>query len=422
MSFDTAVSGIKASSTSLEIIGSNIANAGTTGYKSSRGEFSDVFASSLTGTGANSVGKGVAVAGISQAFSQGNVSFTSNVMDMAINGGGFFVLSDGGSNVYSRAGNFQTDRSGFVVNPEGLRLQVFATAADGTLSGGIQDLQIDSSLIQPQASNRVDLSANLDSRDTAPTVAWPVGGFDAFAVPPTAPSSDMFNASTAVTIYDSLGNPHTQSFYFVKTATPNEWDVHTMIDGVSVAGPDTVTFDSSGQIPTASLPFQVSIAAWTPLDSTGVSVGANTEAITIDMSNLSQFGNDFAVTNIEQDGFTTGQLSGIEVGDSGIVFGRFSNGQSRALGQIALATFSNVSGLQPQGGSVWSESFDSGPGVLTAPGTSGTGAVVSGALEDSNVDISQELVNMIVAQRNFQANAKMIQTEDTITQAIINLR
>ena len=195
-----------------------------------------------------------------------------------------------------------------------------------------------------------------------------------------------------------------------------------MIDGVSVAGPDTVTFDSSGQIPTASLPFQVSIAAWTPLDSTGVSVGANTEAITIDMSNLSQFGNDFAVTNIEQDGFTTGQLSGIEVGDSGIVFGRFSNGQSRALGQIALATFSNVSGLQPQGGSVWSESFDSGPGVLTAPGTSGTGAVVSGALEDSNVDISQELVNMIVAQRNFQANAKMIQTEDTITQAIINLR
>lgn len=421
MSFDTAVSGIKASSTSLEIIGSNIANAGTTGYKSSRGEFSDVFASSLTGTAANAVGKGVAIAGISQAFSQGNVSFTSNVLDMAINGGGFFVLADGGTQVFSRAGNFQTDRSGYVVNPEGLRLQVFSTTPDGTPSGGIQDLQIDSSLIQPDSTNRVDLSANLDSRSTPPAVAWP-GGFDAFAAPPTAPTSDMFNASTAVTIYDSLGNPHTQSIYFVKTANPNEWDVHTLIDGVSTSGPDTITFDSSGQIPTASLPFQASIAAWDPLDSTGALIGADTEAITVDLSNLTQFGNDYAVTNIEQDGFTTGQLGGIEVDDSGIVFGRFSNGQSRALGQIALATFSNVSGLQPQGGSLWSESFSSGQAVLTAPGTSGTGVVESGALEDSNVDISQELVNMIVAQRNFQANAKMIQTEDTITQAIINLR
>ena len=422
MSFDTAVSGIKASSTNLEIIGSNIANAGTTGYKSSRGEFSDVFSSSLVGTAANAIGKGVAVAGVSQAFTQGNVSFTSNVLDMAINGGGFFVLNEGGTNVYSRAGNFQTDRSGFVVNPEGLKLQVFATTSDGVLSGGITDLKIDSSLIQPTATNRVDLSANLDSRSTVPPVAWPGAGFDAFATPPTAPSSDMFNASTAVTIYDSLGNPHSQSMYFVKTANPNEWDVYSLIDGVSTSGPDTVTFDSSGQIPAASLPFEASIAAWDPLDSTGATLGANTETITISLSNLTQFGNDFSVANMEQDGFTTGQLGGVEVGDSGIVFGRFTNGQSRALGQIALATFSNVSGLQPQGGSLWSESFSSGQAVLASPGTSGTGVVESGALEDSNVDISQELVNMIVAQRNFQANAKMIQTEDTITQAIINLR
>ncbi len=421
MSFDTAVSGIKASSTSLEVIGSNIANAGTTGYKSSRGEFSDVFASSLSGTAANAVGKGVAIAGISQAFTQGNISFTSNVMDMAINGGGFFVLSDGGSNVYTRAGNFQTDRSGYVVNPEGLRLQAFATTSDGALSGGVTDLQIDSSLIQPSATNRIDLSANLDSRSTAPAATW-TGGFDAFAAPPTAPSSDMFNASTAVTIYDSLGNPHSMSFYFVKTANPNEWDVHSLIDGVSTSGPDTVTFDASGQIPAASLPFQVNIAAWNPLDENGALIGANTEALTIDLSDTTQFGNDFSVSGIEQDGYTTGQLGGIEVGDSGIVFGRFTNGQSRALGQIALATFSNVSGLQPQGGSLWSESFSSGQAVLASPGTSGTGVVQSGALEDSNVDISQELVNMIVAQRNFQANAKMIQTEDTITQAIINLR
>ncbi len=422
MSFNTAVAGIKASGTSLEIIGNNISNAGTTGFKSSRGEFADVFATSLLGSAGNAVGKGVSVSGVSQAFTQGNISFTNNVLDMAINGGGFFVLNDDGTNVYSRAGNFQVDRSGFVVNPTGNRLQIFNTTAAGVPTSGLDDLRIDSSLIQPAATSLVNISANLDSRSLVPATPWPGAGFDAFAAPPTAPSSDMFNASTSATIYDSQGNAHVQSIYFVKTATQNEWEIHTLIDGVTTSGPDTVTFDSSGQIPAAGLPFQVNIAAWAPLDSSGAATGAAAQTFDVDLSVLSQFGSDFSVTSIDQDGFTTGQLSGVEVGDAGIVFARFTNGQSRALGQVALSSFTNSTGLQPLGGSIWGETFASGQPVFGGPGTNGLGTVQSGALEDSNVEVSQELVNMIVAQRNFQANAKVIQTEDAITQTVINLR
>ena len=422
MSFNTAVSGIRASGSSLEIIGNNISNAGTTGFKSSRGEFADVFASSVLGTAANAVGNGVTVAGVTQAFTQGNISFTNNVLDMAINGDGFFVLDDAGTSVYSRAGNFQVDRSGFVVNPAGHRLQVFNTTTAGVPTSGRADLNIDSSLIQPEPTTVVDIAANLDSRSVVPATAWPAAGFDAFAAIPTAPASDMFNSSTSATIYDSQGNGHVQSIFFVKTATPNEWDIHTMIDGVTTSGPDTVTFDTSGQIPSASLPFTVNIAAWNPLDSTGAATGAAAQTFDVDLSVMSQFGSDFSVTNINQDGFPTGQLSGVEVGDAGVVFARFTNGQSRALGQVALSSFSNATGLQPMGGSIWAETFASGQPVFGSPGTSGLGAVQSGALEDSNVEVSQELVNMIVAQRNFQANAKVIQTEDAITQTVINLR
>lgn len=419
MSFETAVSGIKASNTSLGIIGNNIANAGTTGFKTSRGEFADVYAS---GAFSNDEGKGVAVTGVSQSFSQGNIRFTDNILDMAVNGTGFFVLNDNGSNVYTRAGNFQVDRDGYVVNQSGNRLVAFNTTSNGTPTSELIDLRIDSSLIQPQATAEVELTANLDSRQAPPAVAWPGAGFDAFAVPPTAPTPDMYNASTSVTVMDSLGNPHIQSVFFVKTAVQNEWNVHSLIDGVSVSGPDTITFDSSGQLPAASLPLQVNLAGWTPLDKAGVANGAAAQSFTIDLSALTQFGSDFSVSGIKQDGYTTGQLRGMEVGDNGIMFARFTNGQSRALGQLALANFNNAAGLQPLGGTAWVETFASGQGTLGAAGSSSLGSVQSGALEDSNVEVTQQLVDMIVAQRNFQANAKMIQTEDTITQTVINLR
>ncbi|MDC0598906.1 flagellar hook protein FlgE, partial [Gammaproteobacteria bacterium] len=369
----------------------------------------------------NAVGKGVAVVGVNQSFTQGNISFTDNVLDMAINGNGFFVLDEGGSNVYSRAGNFQVDRNGFVVNADDNRLQVFNTTDAGVVTGGTGDLRIDTSLIQPNATTAVDIVANLDSRNAVPITPWG-GPFDAFAAIPTAPSPDMFNASTSLTVFDSLGNSHIQSIYFVKTGTANQWDVHTLIDGVSEVS-QTIEFDSSGQIDTTTFPAVLNHPAWAPLDANGVANGATSpQAFSLDLSTVSQFGSEFSVSDINQDGFTTGQLRGVEVDDSGIVFARFTNGQARALGQIALANFSNTSDLQPLGGSAWAETFASGQAILTAPGTGGLGVVQSGALEDSNVEVTQQLVDMIVAQRNFQANAKVIQTEDTITQTVINLR
>ncbi|MDJ0877682.1 MAG: flagellar hook protein FlgE [Halieaceae bacterium] len=421
MGFDTAVSGLRAASTNLSIIGNNVANASTTGFKSSRGDFADVYATAGIGANANAIGQGVALARINQSFSQGTLSVTENSLDMAINGDGFFTLNDNGSLLYSRAGAFEVDREGYVVNAQGHRLVSYVTDDAGLATGQTEDLRIDASLIQPSATNRSDLLVNIDSRVTPPTVAWG-GPYDAFAAPPTAPTPDMYNASTALTVYDSLGNSHVQSLFFVKTATPNEWQVHTMIDGVTTSGPDTVTFDDSGQLPAASLPLQINIAGWTPLDPLGNPNGAAVQPLVIDLSSSTQFGSDFAVNSAVQDGYTTGQLRNVEVGDSGVVFARFTNGQSRALGQVALTSFPNPLGLQPLGNTSWAETFASGQPTLGAPGSSGLGVVQSGALEDSNVEVTEQLVDMIVAQRDFQANAQVIQTEDAITQTVINLR
>lgn len=537
MSFDTSVSGLKAASIALGIIGNNIANAGTTGFKTSRGEFADVFTTSLLGSSSDTAGKGVSVVGINQSFSQGNITFTDNVFDMAINGSGFFVLNDGGTKVYSRAGNFQVDREGFVVNPSGNKLMVFKTTPEGVSTGEMGELHIDTSLIQPKATGKIELLANLDSRANQPLVPWPSTGFNAFAdtavtvpsnsaasgafAPHTgtdtgetytlsiggtqifsytealgtdlsaadiqaaiddfvadsdgawtiasgsvaggdlvlsradgqsftiseggelagtvgfdgsflgthagsvalkAPDPKMFNASTSSTIFDSLGNSHVQSFYFVKTATENQWDVHVLIDGVSVGGPTTVTFEDTGQLSADSLPLEINISGWQPLDSNGAVSGASPQNITIDLSSITQFGNEFSVNNLSQDGYTTGQLRGVEVGDRGIMYARYTNGQARALGQIALANFSNLAGLQPLGSTTWAETYASGQPAISSPGSAGLGTVQSGALEDSNVEVTQQLVDMIVAQRNFQANAKVIQTEDAITQTVINMR
>ncbi len=421
MAFDTAVSGINAATADLGVIGNNIANSSTTGFKTSRAEFADVYATSLLGAGGNAIGKGVSLAGVTQEFTQGNISFTNNALDLAINGNGFFLLSDDGASLYTRAGNFQVDREGFLVTNQGHKLQAFEVSATGDINGEADDLQLDTSLIDPSATALVDLTANLDSREVAPAV--PFGGpFDAFAVPPTAPDPDSFNATTTVTVYDGLGNAHAMSSYFVKTTNPNEWNVHTLIDGVTTSGPDTLNFQSNGKFDPATLPIDINIAGWNPVNETGLPTGAPTQDFSVSMSQFTQFGAEFAVSSAVQDGFTTGQLYGLEIDDSGVVFARYTNGQARALGQIAIAGFSNPNGLQPLGDTSWAETFSSGAATLGAPGSSGLGVLQSGALEGSNVDITEQLVNMIIAQRNFQANAQVIQTEDTITQTVINLR
>lgn len=421
MGFETAVSGLRAASSNLGVIGNNVANAGTAGFKGSRAEFADVFANSTLGAGSNAIGSGVALANVAQNFGQGNITFTENSLDLAINGDGFFTLNDSGSLIYSRAGAFQLDREGFVVNSAGSRLVGFDTDDAGVANGQTIDLRIDASLIQPSQTTRIDLLANLDSRSVAPPQAW-AGPFDAFAAIPTAPTADMFNSSSAMTVYDSLGNSHVQNNFYRKTANLNEWEIHTMIDGVSTSGPDLVTFDGTGQFPTGSLPIEINITGWQPLNSLGQPNGALVQDHILDISNSTQFGSSFAVNSAVQDGFTTGQLQGVEIGDTGVVYARYTNGQSRALGQVALTGFANAGGLQPNGNTSWIETFASGQPTLGSPGTSSLGIVQSGALEDSNVEVTEQLVKMIVAQRDFQANAQVIQAEDALTQTVINLR
>lgn len=421
MAFETAVSGINAATADLGVIGNNIANSSTTGFKNSRAEFADVYATSLLGAGSNAIGKGVSLSSVTQEFTQGNISFTNNALDLAINGNGFFLLSDDGAALYTRAGNFQVDREGYLVTNQNHRLQAFQVNDAGETNGQPDDLRLDTALVDPNPTGSVELTANLDSRALSPSI--PFGGpFDAFASPPTSPDPNSYNATTAVTVFDGLGNSHVMNLFYVQTATPNQWEVHTLIDGVTTSGPDTLTFQSNGRFDPTSLPVQVNVTGWNSVDANGAPTDAPTQDFTIDMSNFTQFGSDFAVSQSVQDGFTTGQLLGLEIDDTGVVFARYTNGQARGLGQIVIAGFSNPNGLQPLGDTNWAETFASGGATLGEPGNAGLGVLQSGALEGSNVDITQQLVNMIVAQRNFQANAQVIQTEDTVTQTIINLR
>jgi len=421
MSFGTAISGIKAASAGLGIIGNNIANSSTIGFKQSRGEFSDVYAASTLGTADNAIGSGVKLSSVSQQFTQGGINFTNNALDLAINGNGFFALSDGGTTAYSRAGNFSVDQSGYLVNGQGLKLLAYRADTAGAITGLVGDIKVDSSYVNPTPTGQIEVVANLDSRAVAPTLAWN-GPYDAFATPPTAPSPDSYNNSTSATIYDGLGNAHVMNTYFVKTATPNQWQAYTLIDGVSVGGGTTLTFDQSGRFPTTSLPVEVNVAGWTPLDKNGDPTGAAAQTFAIDVSNSTQFGNDFAISRITQDGFSTRQLRAVEFDATGMILARYTNGQSRALGQVSLANFANPQGLQPTGNTLWVQTFASGPPTVSKPGTAGLGAIQSGALEASNVDVTEQLVTMIEAQRNFQANAQVIRTEDAVTQTVINLR
>ena len=424
MPFSSAISGINAANSDLGVISNNIANASTAGFKASRAEFADVYASSLLGAGLNAIGQGVSLTGVSQEFGQGNIKFTKNSLDMAINGNGFFQLSRNGAIEYTRAGAFRVDREGFIVSNQGLRLQGFQMNNSGEATGQLGDMRIDTSLLNPKPTSRVTYTTNLDSRKTSPGTGFAdKGPYDAFASPPTKPDPKDFNHTTSTTIYDSLGNPHVLRLYYVKTANPNEWQVYSLIDGKSQNGgtPQTLQFTSNGQFaPTSAT--SLAINGWRPLDKAGAANGATLQNFTIDLASTSQFGASFAVSRTVQDGFAAGQLTGIKIDKSGVIFTRFSNGESRALGQIALARFNNQNGLQPAGNTNWLETFASGAPSVSKPGTAGLGTVQSSALEGSNVKIAEQLVNLIQAQRNFQANAQVIQAADAVTQTVINLR
>ena len=407
MSFRISLSGMNAATADLNVTSNNIANANTTGFKQGRAEFGDVFAASSSGLSRNTIGAGVKLAAIAQQFGQGNIDFTGRNLDLAISGQGFFTLSDGGTTVYSRAGNFGADADGFVVNPAGQRLQVYQPNSSGTGfdTGRLGDLQLTTGDSPPRASGTVTVQSNLPADATAPTIT----PFD-----PTDPNT--YNRTTSLTVYDSLGAAHAQSLYFVKTAVPNKWELHTTIDGAAVGGMQTLTYSGSGVLTSPSPGTIPLLPAYNPGN------GANPMALTLDLGASTQFGDSFSLAALTQDGYTTGRLTGIEVTPDGVVNARYTNGVSTPLGQVAMTNFANPQGLQSLGDNAWAETSESGQPRRGQAGTGEFGAVQGGGLEASNVDLTEQLLNMITAQRTFQANAQMIQTQDQITQTVINIR
>jgi flagellar hook protein FlgE len=407
MPFRLALSGLNAASTDLSVTANNIANVATTGFKGSRAEFADLFATTQQGVSATAIGNGVRVANVAQQFSQGNIDFTDNSLDLAISGQGFFVINDNGALSYSRAGAFQVNNEGYVVNAKQQRLQVYPPLANGGFNtGGLSDLSLNTGVSAPNATTDVDVMLNLPASATAPSTA----AFD-------PADTTSFNHATSLTVYDSLGAAHTASLYFVKEANPNEWNTHLFVDGTEVGGPagTALDYNSLGQL-TNPATGQINFGAYAP------ATGAAPINMTFDFGDTSQFGENFTVNSVTQDGYTTGRLIGIDIDASGVVQARFTNGRSNPLGQVAVANFSNPQGLQQLGDTAWAETFASGQAIRGVAGNSGYGLVQAGALEASNVDITEQLVNMITAQRNFQANAQMISTADSITQTIINIR
>ena len=479
MSFQQGLSGLNASAKHLDTIGNNVANANTIGFKQSQAQFADLYATSLAGSGAVQVGTGVKISNVAQQFTQGNITNTSNSMDTAISGQGFFRMVDqNGAISYTRNGQFQLDKNGYIVNSQGHQVSGY-TATNGIITAAQPlPIQIVAADLTPNSTANIAVGLNLDSRMALPTIR----PFD-----PNNPQT--YNSSTSLTVYDSQGSSHVASMYFAKTAA-NNWDAYLTVDGnqVPVAGTalTSMVFNTSGALTSPTLP--VASAAFSPVpapisvvgasvaaastsitgpSTTGLLVGAtvsggdlpagttivsidgpNTftvsaaspagfaattlsvvnpasagnQTIDFDFTGTSQFGGSFGVNTLTQDGFASGRLSGFSTSPDGTILGRYTNGQSRALGQVVLANFTSPQGLQPLGNNAWAETASSGGPLVGTPGSSSLGVLQSSAVEDSNVDLTAELVNMITAQRVYQANAQTIKTQDQVLQTLVNLR
>jgi flagellar hook protein FlgE len=508
MSFQQGLSGLNGAAKALDVIGNNIANSSTVGFKGSTTEFADVYARSLNGAGATQAGIGVSVASIAQQFTQGNIETTANPLDIAINGAGFFRTEIAGTVQYTRNGQFSLDKNGYIVTPQGANVTGYGVSANGQiLASTPSPLKIDTADMKPAATTKVDTSINLDSRESAPT-NFPFNANDA----------TTYNKQVPVSVYDTLGNEHTMSLYYVKTGS-GTWDVYAGADGTeltnvnvakaassdptaqaardawtaatkaspqdpaavaqalaayaaaassAVSGaaqtagataatvtaiqtaatdagntvgytPDqvdkdiaaavsvpsvpigTLKFDTNGALSAAlmspqTLPLSVSFPVY---PATGAK---ETLSIKVGFNGSTQYGSDTSEKLTTQDGYKPGHLQRFSAGADGTLLGQYSNGQTKALGQIVLANFTNANGLEPIGNNSWAETSASGTPLLGTAGTGGFGVLQSSATESSNVDLTAELVNMITAQRVYQANAQTIKTQDSVLQTLVNLR
>lgn len=434
MSFNIALSGLNAAQAQLDVTSNNIANVETTGFKQSRTMFGDIYANSTFGNSDTAIGNGVLLQDVTQLFEQGNLDFTSQALDLAISGEGFFVMSPdqiSQERIYSRAGAFGVDSNGFVVNAAGQFLQVFPVNDNGTVTAtalsSTTPLQLPDTAGAPQSTNEVEIGVNL------PATATDLAGV---AFDNNQPNS--YTASTSITLYDSLGASHIATAYFAKDtsvgAGTNSWRVHLGItDDAGTIQPIALDDGAGGTTPYGILEFnqQGIFTGTTPTvirtDQFGglLTNGADpTQQVTFDFSGNTptQFASPFTVNTLSQNGFTIGRLTGLNVNEQGVVQATYSNGQTESVGKVALARFSNPQGLLQIGNTSWRASTSSGEPIPGEAGTSSFGLIQSGALETSNVDLTKELVTLITAQRNFQANAKSIETSNAITQTIIQIR
>ncbi|MFN4325845.1 MAG: flagellar hook protein FlgE [Azonexus sp.] len=438
MAFQQGLSGLNASSKALDVTSNNIANASTVGFKGAATHFADVYAASLSGGGASQVGIGVSASAIVQQYTQGNITTTSNSLDIAINGNGFFRMSKDGAVTYSRNGQFHIDANGYLVNDTQDNVTGYIADAAGLITASTPEpLRISTRSIDPVAtgasgSARAGVYASLQLDSTQSTKTWVTP-----ATATQAPNTNSYNYSTALTIYDSLGNPHSMTLYFTKDAvagtdaagTTGAWNVHYQVDGVngeSLTPPMATTrlnFNDSGTLISPALPSNVSIDLAGVMAANGkTNSAASPLSFTIDYRDSTQFGAKFSVNELTQDGYTSGNLAGLSIGPDGIIQGNYSNGQTKNLAQIVLANFTNPNGLMSVGNNAWMETAASGQPRVGTPDTGTLGVLQSGAVEESNVDLTAELVNMIVQQRNYQANAQSIKTQDQIMQTLVNIR
>jgi len=420
MSFQQGLSGLNASSKALDVVGNNVANSSTVGFKSSSGHFADVYAASLSGGGASQVGIGTSLSSVFQQFTQGNITTTNNAMDIAINGNGFFTVTRDGVDAFTRNGQFHVDNEGYIINDQNYRLLGYLPDDEGVIDSSGErpnDIQVPTSNIDPVATwetgnGTPTMVLNLDSSESENTATFSV----------TDP--DSYNYSTSMTVYDSKGNSHRMTLYFVKVtptapATDESWEVHATLDGedeTTLTG-SPLTFDTYGAISSASTVLTVPSGTWTVA---GATLGSG--EIEIDFDGTTNYNGDSTVNSMSQSGYATGTLTGVSIGSDGTVLGNYSNGQSKPLAQVALTTFPNPNGLLNMGNNLWQATSISGEGRYGVPGEGTRGLLQSASVEESNVDLTAELVNMITLQRNYQANAQSIKTQDQIMQTLVNLR
>ncbi|OXI66878.1 flagellar hook protein FlgE [Burkholderia sp. AU28863] len=414
MGYQQGLSGLAGASSNLDVIGNNIANANTVGFKQGRANFADMYANSVATWVNTQIGIGTRLASVQQHFSQGTINSTKSSLDVAINGNGFFQMSSNGVTTYSRDGTFHRDRNGAIVDAQGRNLMGYAAGAGGVINTAqTVPLQAPTSNIAPRATNRITGQFNLNAQDKVPA-----------KTPFNATDNTTYNYNTSIQVYDSLGGSQPVNMYFVKSAA-GTWHAYAGAQGQTPTNLGTVTFDASGRISSTT-----SAATGQPTPSLGqfafsipnTTGGANPQNLTLDLGGTTQYGGKDGVNNLGQDGFASGTLTTFSIGTDGKLTGNYSNGQSAVLGLIALANFNNPNGLVNIGGNQYAETAASGVPQISAPGSTNHGTLQGSALENSNVNLTTELVNLITAQRNYQANAQTIKTQQAVDQTLLNLR